>query len=281
MQEWMETLPEEMQSNETLNRYKTVEDLANAFVEQRTTISQSIRVPSAEASEDAMDTFVKDLMTKAPNVMLKPDLGSPEQSEAFYRSLGVPENGEDYTNPDDLEIPEHLESDMREAAVQLNLTNQQYQAFAKRLTEQVAEQTSKAKESFDGAFAKLRDEWGAAFDKNMAAAKKIYDENTASDMKFDQLNAEGVRTFFALSKQLLGEGKQIDDQPGAAVTVMTPAEASNRINEILNNKEHPYWNPAAEGHAQAQKTFMELQAYKMGMQPPEDGFKPFNQLHGE
>ncbi len=274
MKEWLTDLPEDMQGNETLNRFNSVEDLAKSYIEARSSIGSMMRVPSEDASDEDRAQFVTDLINKVPNVMLKPDFDEPEQSKDFFKTLGVPDTATDYTNPEDIEMSPEMESDLRDAAFELNMTPQQYKQFATRISKQFNDQVTKQKETAEAGINALKGKWGAAYDANRAAAEKIFNENKVGDQTFDALNAEGIETFFQLSKQLTGKGPQVGDQPDNIVSVMSPDEAQNQINDIFRNNKHPYFDPAHPDHQRALRRMLDLQDYAHGRKPPEDGRRP-------
>lgn len=273
---WRDELPEELQGNETLERFKSPADLAKSYLEARSTLGNSIRIPSKEAGEDAMDAFVNDLVTKAPNVMLKPNLEDAEQSAGFYRTMGVPDEATGYTAPEGVEMPDELAKSLQEAAHGLKLTDRQYQQFAKQIAEETATQQKAIDDAFKEGHSSLKEEWGAAYEKNRKAAERIFKDHAVGG-EFDKLNAEGVRSFYNISQAMLSDSPQVDSQPEIASQAITPNEAAQRIQEIMNNKEHPYWNPGHPDNAMAQQEMLKLQAYKLGMEPPEK-FAPFGQL---
>ena len=61
-----------------------------------------------------------------------------------------------------------------------------------------------------------------------------------------------------------------DEQGGDVFTHLTPAQAEMKLDEIMNNKEHAYWQGASPAHAAAVQKVVELtRAADAGNKPTE------------
>jgi len=82
------------------------------------------------------------------------------------------------------------------------------------------------------------------------------------------LSAEEIRSFHSIAKQLGSPSTEFKQQGDQGLIVMTPDDASIKIDEIRNNKEHPYHDTHSSGHAAAKKKMRSLYLIKNGL-PPE------------
>lgn len=234
-----EQIPEELRTNETLSRYNSIADLAKSHLEQRSAISQSIRIPSEEAGAEARQQFLDKLVNNAPEVMLKPQFENPEQSTEFYRTLGMPESPDKYSTPEDVQLPDEVEKQLREVLHKANLTDSQY----KKVVEDFYTMDKTAKEaqktSHEEGMTKLREQWGMTADERFAAAQRANDEYFPG-REFESLSAKDIEGLYNVSKAVVGKGPQAAQQPKDTVSTLTPKEALARADEILNNP--AYWD---------------------------------------
>ena len=89
--EWMDNLPEELRESEGLKKFGSVEDLAKSYVNLEGLRGNSIRIAGPDASAEDRAAVYKKVMTHMPELTLKPDPESPEQSKAVsYTHLTLP-----------------------------------------------------------------------------------------------------------------------------------------------------------------------------------------------
>jgi hypothetical protein len=230
--ETLEALPEEITSNETLKNFDSLEALAKGFIETKSMVGQSIRIPPEEAGPEARNEFLNKLINNAPELIMKPDLSEAEQSEEFYRTMGKPEEFSKYENPEDKELNPEVEAELREVLFNADLTNAQYKkvmaAFADR-QKQADEMNAELRE---GDINSLKGKWGMVTEERMAAAKKINDQ-FFPNRDFDKLTMGEVEGLFDVSKSFTGKGPQAATQISTESEGMTPQEAERRGEEIM------------------------------------------------
>lgn len=238
-------LPEELRENETLNRFESLADLAKGFVETKSLVGQSIRIPSKEAGDAARQEFLNKLINNAPEVMLKPRFEEPEQSEEFYRTLGKPEAPDKYQNPENVKLEPEVETELRAVLHKANLTNAQYQkAMAEfaAMYQQAQELTQNTRKKY---MDELQGKWGMTAEERFAAAEKANAEFFPG-RDFKSLSPAEIEGLYNVSKSLLGKGAQAANQPSGASPKVTPAEALRRAAEIRNNP--GYWDRSNAEH---------------------------------
>jgi len=266
MKDWMSELNDELKSSGVLDQYESQEAALQGLIDTKSMLGNSIRIPGEDASDDLKNEFANTLMSKVPGVMLKPDMNNEEQSANFYKTLGVPPTADKYKMPDGVNIPEQAESQFRESALAMNMTQSQFKTAIKNMSETMATSASEFDSKRDAITNKLRGEWGAALDERMSMAKKLHDANFKESMgiEFDDLDPSHIPGLYATAKALNGAGNQFGDQPPSEITVMTPGEAEMQISEMMGNKDHPYWHPEDGGHKAAQDKMLKLQAARAG-----------------
>lgn len=232
--EILETLPEDLQTNETLNRYNSLEELAKGFVETKSMVGNSIRVPNEDAGPEARTEFINKLINKAPELMIKPDFTNPEQSDEFFTTLGVPDDFAKYENPEGVQLPEETEAELRQVLHQARLTPTQYS----KVVDQLSAMNKQALENFETSkqaeMSELAGKWGNALDQRMEAAKKVNAE-FFGDRNFDNLSAKEIEGLFAIHKSVTAEPMQAANQPATQNTILSPQEAEDQAQEILRN----------------------------------------------
>ena len=272
MKEWMENLSEDLQGSEVLGQYDSPEAAFKGLIETKSALGNSLRIPSQEASGDEMEQFVNKLIERVPHVMLKPDLDNDDAAKLFYKSLGVPDAADAYAKPEDVTLSDEMEAGARQVAHELKLTPTQYAAFTKRLAEQQAETATAQTDAHTQAMASLKDKWGLDYDKRMAAAKKLHETFFAEStgLAFENLDPAALPGLYENAKALgiTGDGGQFNKQESGP-TGMTPGEAQERINEMLTNKDHAFWDAGHPGHQAAVKRMLELQGAAAGRKDDE------------
>lgn len=237
--EILEQIPEEYRESETLERFNSLGDLAKSYLEQRSLVGQSIRIPTEEAGEEARQEFIDKLMRNAPELMIKPSPEEPEQNEEFYRTIGKPKDFSEYQNPEGAELNPEVESELREILHQASLTNSQYQ----KVVAAMAERDKAAQESFKQAKeedkSSLQGKWGQTLEDRMKAAKKV-NEEFYPGRDFDSLTSSEIEGLYRVSEAVTGNSTQAANQPKTGSDAVPPDEALRRANEIMNNPE--YWD---------------------------------------
>lgn len=252
MTKWTEGLSEELQANESLNRFESLDDLAQGYLTTKAEGSQSLRVPPAESGPDVRAKFITSLIQQAPEVMLKP---TDDASEEFFRVLGKPEETAGYTNPDGYEsLGDDVESQIRDMALNANLTDAQYQSVILDMSGKNNEATKIRQTMADDAAVSLKNEWGATHEDRMGKAKQVNDE-FFPDVDFASLSPADIKGRYEFSTRLSGK-PQASDQPMTEKVVLTPAEALKRQQEIMGRD--AYWDAAHPEHEDLKKRVVQL-----------------------
>ena len=230
--EWMDNLPEELKESEGLKKFGSVEDLAKSYVNLEGLRGNSIRIAGPDASAEDKAAVYKKVMTHMPELTLKPDPESPEQSKEFYTMLGVPEKPEDYVWEGDGLDAEVL-TQLKIVGHNAHMTKEQFKAYANQMAEMqtVTNQTKEDARLRNGA--ELKGEWGMAFEDRYAVVEKYLSERPGLG-GIETMSPAQIKIYYNDAIALTGK-PQINSQPASQSGALTPQEAKARIQEIDGN----------------------------------------------
>jgi hypothetical protein len=262
---WLESLPEAMRDAPFIGKADSLESAMAEIQNAAAHMGNSIRIPSEEAGTEDVAKFYAKIQEKAPNLMVKPDITNAETMSAFYRSIGQPENATDYK----YEMPEGKEmpTDFQNFAVvahKFGLTQAQFEGMMGDVLGTMWEGQSTMEGNHKNEIDELGTEWGQAFKTNMSIVEnylnlskaptgiiEMFKEGTMSADEISWLHSVATTT-----KSATELSQQHSDQQVA----LTPAAAQDQIQEIMNNRDHPYFKPADPRNKQAIKRMIELQS---------------------
>jgi len=268
---WRDTLPDDIKGNAALADYKDVAAMAKSHIEAQKMVGSSIRVPSAEAGEEDLNKFYDSLMVKAPNLMMKPNTEKPEEFDRILKILGKPEEASSYEVTKDLgeyKVSDERMAALRVAALDSGLTKNQFDSFVGNMLQGQREAAASNANELNESRTALMAEWGLAFDgrekEAIAALKKTgAPSSLIQQAETSQLGADTLKWAYGLVTTIGREGLEIGIQDGGTHK-MTPDEAQSQITEVLNNREHAYWNPRDPSHKTAKDKMVELHRMKHG-----------------
>lgn len=261
---WTAHLAEDIRSAEGLKKFQSPDDLARSYLNLEAMNGTSIRIPGPDASEADRRAFTEKLIKDVPELMYRPPVeDDPEAKDKFLATLGRPQKPEMYVNPEieGVEQTEHDDTgDFKELAFELGLTNEQYQGLVEAVVENNLAGQHEAEAEFVREVHALKDKWGMAYGDRYRAALDVAAKTGAPEavielFKEGTVHPDTLQWLYGLAKQFGGEGSELTLQQGGANIDNAPAEANARIQEILNNKEHPYWK---SGHPDNQKALQEM-----------------------
>jgi len=248
-----QALPEDYRDSDVLRNTKDIPSLAKQLVDAQKAIGSSLRIPSKDAGTEDWDKFYSRVSEKVPGLM-KVDTDDETAVRGVLKQLGLPEKPDDYVLkpdklPDGVEWSDDIEADWRntlhEIGVPAPMAKKIMETYANRLGEQAQAAQQAEREKLET----LKKEWGEAFDEKARAAKKAAEHYAGEDLAkvMDQLPASVWVAMAKAADALEEKGNPISRQG----PTMTPAEAQSRLDEVMNNFSHPYWN--TDGMTKAEK----------------------------
>lgn len=226
-----------------VGKYKTVGELAKGYTEAQKLIG-------------------------AKGVILPGEKATPEEVEKFYNSLGRPEKADGYKlspleklHPE-LKITPESEAGFKALVHKHGLTAKQadglYKEYFGMISQSLTKRDEQSMASKHEAEKALRTDWGADYDKNLSAAKRLIDKfgGEGGREAFGELgnNPKALKTIANIAKQFSEDGFI----KGNEIKSSEVADAQKQLNAILFNKEHPYWK-VGPGHDEAVKEYLRLQ----------------------
>ena len=249
---------------ELFDRFKSPTDLAKSYSELNNYLSNSIRIPSEDASEDAWNDFNTKLQ-KVDGMVRLPAEDDADGWNNFYQRMGRPAapEGYQYEKPEGFETNPESDAEFNKIAFEAGLTRDQAAKIYGHLTGNIQEANASIVEEQQKGMDELRREWGQAFDHEVSIAQnaaKMLDDKIGGVLDyFDAVADQGGDHMMV---RLMNEFGKLAGETGAiqteAASVMTPAEAKMRISEIRDNKDHPYNNTFDPAHEAANEKMREL-----------------------
>lgn len=243
IQDWKLALPPELQEDASLRTINDISTLAKSYVHAQKLIgADKIPVPSKHATDDDW--------------------------KKVYSKLGLPEKIEEYQVEfkESATLDKKFIEDFKKAAHSAGVLPKQAQALANWYQEINANAEQEALKVLEGRRIEeidgLKKEWGAAFEKNVTAARKALGK-FADQETVEYLDKTGLGNDVRLVKLLakVGETLKEDSVIGnneSGPGVMTPAQAKEEIESIMKDQSHPYWKADHPNHRAAVKEMSRL-----------------------
>lgn len=255
---WKDSLPEGIKDWGEVRDSKSEDSFWEQMSNMRSMIGQSIRIPTDDASKEDKAAFNQRLIEKVPNLMQKPDADNVDVMDAFYNQMGRPEEAASYSAPelnapDGILLQDGLADNFKGIAYKHGLSQKQYEGVIKDYTASTVEDAQVQLAEQQNAMKGLNDEWGMKFDNNMEKAEAVrvkYFNDVIPNL--NMAGADTVKAFANIADRFGKEGSSnLIEETRERTNVVAPNEAQERLNEILNNKDHDYWDAHAPAHQQA------------------------------
>jgi len=259
--DWRAALPEDMRGSDALKDVADVPSLAKQFVDQQAYLGNAIRIPGDDASAEDRKAFNDKLSQRVPELVMSPT--DEASTLALMKNLGMPDAADGYKveMPEGLNMPEDRMAQIKDMAHQAGLTATQFEQFAGKVMAMDAALLGEMGAKLEAGISELKGEWGAAYDQNVAAALNVAEQSGAPADLVEAIKNNGANQ--ATLKWLHGlsttakEGQHFNKSDGAD-NILAPAEANAQVDEIMRNKEHPYWRSSDPGHKAAVDKVLEL-----------------------
>lgn len=250
---WKDSLPEDIKSDSTLQDIKDITGLAKSYVASQRMLGNSVRIPGPDASPEARQEFYQKL-TNVPGITRLPDPNDKAATDQFYAALGRPESPDKYNFELDQDVnlvPEDLQN-FKELAHATGLTNEQANKLVAFESARAKAAEQAAMQSREQAVEALKSEWGNDFQNRLTGAKEMvsYYASKYPDAVNELINSPAGNNpalLVMLSELYSGmkeKGVVIPNSQSLNYGV-SPEEAIQQINEIKENRNHPYWTAPA------------------------------------
>ena len=231
---WRDSLPDDLKSAPSLQDVNDVTTLAKRFIDTKSMVGNSIRLPSGEAGQDVIDSVVsKILENESLGLMKKPN---SDNLADVYAQLGRPDD------PGGYQAPEGTDAEtfgaLATKAHELGLSKQQYETLSAAHAEMVNMQMQQMDETRQEGVFQLKGEWGPAFDEKVGRSGNMIKamgghEGLEGALSSGSLDAATLRFFDMVATHLGSENSQVAKQLGGA-TQMTTDELKQRRDELTS-----------------------------------------------
>ena len=267
-EEQLKVLPESVRDWDEAKNSDTPEIFWDRMTNMRKKIGTGLYKPGEDAGKEDVASFLSKAVELSGGMLLpKPDADNAEAMNALHVAMGRPADAEGY---EFAELEGHKMGDdykkfIAELGFKLNLSKDQLKGMDETFRTRDLNVASEAQSKFRDDLNALSQEWGFAFDERSHMAKKVakaFFPQLGDDATF---SAAELRSFHSIGKQFASGGKEFTDQGDNHQTHMTPGEASIKISEMRNNKDHPYNNVQDTGHKAAKKQMRDYYKVKNGL----------------
>lgn len=241
---WMSQLSEGLRENSTMKKYKSVEELANAYINAQKFISgDKIVVPGQTATE--------------------------EDWKNVFKKLGVPDEVDKY----DVKFKEGATLDkafteqFKALAHKSGILPKQAQALADWFSDANASAEKNVQAAHEAQVAEkmgaLKKEWGEAYQQKFTGAAKIVREFGDKELiaALDSTGAGNepavIKLLAKVADMLWKDDKIVDNPPGQG-SGLTPSEAKAELERMYSDMNGPAFNRESPGHKAAVQRMMEL-----------------------
>jgi hypothetical protein len=239
--DWRESLPEQLRDAPFLGKAENLDDAVGKLAHAAQVVGTSIRIPNADASDEAKAEFYGKL-ADVPGVARLPTPEDAEGMADIMSKLGRPEKAEDY-------LPAELEghqwddgalTDLKAYAHEAGMTNSQFQTLAQKVAEQQLSTSTATQQAQQEQRELLAAEWGEALPQNELLVKNWLEASGAPEAMRDMLEgktltAESLKWLHQTATQFMSEANPVNRDGASPTATVSPTEASARIGEILNN----------------------------------------------
>ena len=227
--------------------------------------------PSLQNIKD-MDGLVKSYIHAQKLVgsdkMVVPGKNStPEDWKSAFNQLGLPESKDNYAvnRAENSKLSDDFHNALVEKAYDLNILPNQAQGIADFYEEMIAGAESKHMENMQAVtetnIANLKEEWGDGFQRKVAAANHAIDNFGGEGLRA-HLKQLGLSNDPAMVKLFSNIGEQMSEDDFAASDSAgfgsTPEQATEKMNSMLMDPNHPINNPQHANHKAAQAEYNKL-----------------------
>ncbi len=264
--DWKDILPEDLKGAGALENINSVSQLAKMMVDTKQMVGNALRVPNVDASDADKKEFRDDLMQKVPDLMFKPDMESEDSIKEIMKTLGMPDNVEGYELPD---LPDTIKGNVEglaSKALDAGLTKKQFGAIAQGIADDYQTNSDAMLGRIEEDKGALKQAWGSAYDNKVKSvahfAKQTgFSEDFVSAIQNGQVDSINMKAFDSVIQGYEGGAVEIGRQANNPDVKITPAEAENKLEEIMGDKDHAYYDASSPVHDVAVQKVLELVRY--------------------
>lgn len=272
---FLDDISEDLRDDPSLQDFKDINGLAKSYINLNKKLGNSINIPTEDASDEAKQAFY-DKIDSLPEFVKVPSPDNQEEINKFYNKLGRPEKPEDYDftmdDPALNEIAASLPDQQKkfaEFAHSQGLSKSAVKALTQYQLEDALAQQQQALDYKEQSIQTLKQQWGGDYDARLQGANavlKMYNKDHPNAIQ-DLMNTAGSNpALISMMSDLANVYKETGNK-GLEQSIsygMTPEKASQQIDEIYTNLQHPFHIMGHPDHEKALEKMEELYKIKAG-----------------
>ena len=180
------------------------------------------------------------------------------EKQEFWEKLGYVRDENEYKmdRAEDSLLDEALATDLKTFARENHMpleTAKKMMGFLEGQAKTVSErETTAGTEGIQAGLDGLKTEYGMAYESNLNVAKRVLSEVVQDESVMEAMNDPRVGSNPAVIKALVSIGKKVFAEDGLKGTtgdgLISPDDATRKINEIMADKKGAYWNNSHPDH---------------------------------
>lgn len=199
-------------------------------------------------------------------IIIPDEFATEDDWKQIYHKLGLPETPDKYSiNFGEAQYDEDFKKAYQEKAYQAGVLPKQAEELFNFWNEKINNATQEHQQALERARTEaiegLRKEWGNGFEKKVETARLAL-KQFADDKIIDYLDRSGLGDDVNLIRLFAKIGESLNEDTFKSETIrslgMTKEEAQSKINDIMGNFNHPYYNSEHPKHKEA---VAEMQKY--------------------
>ena len=227
--EFLQQLPEEIRGHPSLQSIKDVPNLALSYVNaQRLIGADKVALPKNPTEDDLSNIYSK--------------LGRPDEPSGY----AIQADGQILTEGD-VNTYTDIAHKLGLSKTQANGILDYYRSSIQQTTEAMSKDAQQQKQQIEQ---NLKAEWGADFDAKVSQANRAVADIAGQDL-LDMVLQDGtkvgnhpafIKAFASFADFKNSVTKEDTISENSVNYRMSPADAQSKIDSIMNDKSHPYWD---------------------------------------
>lgn len=256
---WKDYLSDDLKSDSSIQDFKDLDGLVKSYKSSQSMLGSSIRIPSEDASDEVKNEFYSKLK-EVPGITKLPDFDNPEEVASFYNQLGRPESSDKYefNFSEDMAVDNESLNQFKELAHSIGLTNEQAKKLAEFESNRYNQYNERLTESKQNAESTLKEVWGNDYNNRLAGAKEVIkmygDKFPDAVQELVSGPAGNNPAFLSMLSELYGSLKEsgtVNMSNSNLNYGMSAEEAKMKIQDIMGNPSHAYFNDSDPNHKDA------------------------------
>lgn len=239
---WISALPEPLREAPYLAKADSPEKALEALNHAAQFQGNALRIPGEDAGDDQRQKFYDTVLEKVPDLVRISGEPDDAQLATILSKLGAPAEADKYALPDveEWEWDDDYADQLKGFAQAAGMTQRQFNTFADKLATSARDNNLTANAAIEEARTALYKEWGQATDERKALIRGWMDKTEAPEelrelFEDGNMDASTMKWLHTVASSFKDTVKPLDKDDKTRDEAITPGEATEKINEILNN----------------------------------------------